>query len=617
MPIEQTNNGHPKTYCLFSAQENTQHLTVEYRLLGQLLQTLLYEDVVSYNACHLDSGTMFQAMGVDDNGDTVIYECSGLLSDSFQLIRLYHTTLVRISSSGEKSPAHLHQMLEELLSVEKQSPRFASFIAELEQTFIKDLQSRVQGYSPSVPATQLSPEELERHFMDAHSYHPCYKSRMGFSVSDNQLYGPEFGHAFNVVWLAISKTRSDCKVSHHLNADHFFLDSVDHSIKVLFEEKLNALKKTTTDYRLIPVHPWQWEHTIMSNFAHELSNGELIYLGESNEKYQAQQSIRTLQNNHDPAKEYLKLSMNLTNTSSTRILANHTVLNGPIITDWLQNLIESNDTARNLRFVILKEIAGISFNQDKINDTRKPQTYGSLGAIWRESIHSYLDEGESAVPFNGLSHLDNQYNDSDSAPFIAPWIEKYGLNTWVSQLLNVTVQPIIHMLYAEGIGMESHGQNIVLIMRDGMPTRIALKDFHDGVRYSTEHLTRPELSPTLVDMPESHKKLNRNSFIITDDVDAVRDFSCDCFFFICLSDLAIFLKQHFELSESLFWEQVADTIYTYQQNHPELAERFELFDLFAPTYEVEELTKRRLLGDGERRFKQVPNPLHRFRKSNA
>jgi siderophore synthetase component len=55
----------------------------------------------------------------------------------------------------------------------------------------------------------------------------------------------------------------------------------------------------------------------------------------------------------------------------------------------------------------------------------------------------------------------------------------------------------------------------------------------------------------------------------------------------------------------------------YQAAHPQHRARYALFDVFAPTYEVEELTKRRLLGDGERRFKSVPNPLHPFRPSSC
>lgn len=586
---------------------------VEQRVVGQLLQTLLYEEVLSYQYQALtDDQGRFLVEGVDAQDQTVQYACLGLRSASFDLIRLDYHTLERTDAVGEVSTPSLHQALAELLHQVQDSPYLPRFIDELEQTLIKDLQSRSLDYQLGAPAHQLDAEALEQHFMDAHSYHPCYKSRIGFSLTENLLYGPEFAMPIHPVWLAISKSCSVAKVSEHLETATFLQDEFGEQRWQQSCEQLRAKGKQPEDYWLLPVHPWQWEHVIMSAFSAELISEELIYLGESSERYQAQQSLRTLQNMTDIQRPYIKLAMSMTNTSSTRILAKHTVLNGPIINNWLQQLIRQDATAQALGFVILGEIAGVSFAQEHLPQMRKPQTYGALGAIWRESIHQYLNADEQAVPFNGLSHLENEYRDAQVEPFIAPWIEQYGLKAWTQQLLQVCVPPIIHMLYAEGVGMESHGQNIVLIHKDGWPQRIALKDFHDGVRYSPQHLGHPELAPELAEVPASHAKLNSNSFIITDDVNAVRDFSCDCFFFICLSDLAIFLRQHYQLAEPVFWQMVAQVILDYQTQHPEHAERYALFDLFASHYEVEELTKRRLLGDGERRFKQVPNPLHSF-----
>ncbi|MFX5084913.1 IucA/IucC family C-terminal-domain containing protein, partial [Acinetobacter baumannii] len=80
---------------------------------------------------------------------------------------------------------------------------------------------------------------------------------------------------------------------------------------------------------------------------------------------------------------------------------------------------------------------------------------------------------------------------------IQPWLDQYGAEQWLDQFLSVTIQPILFFLYAEGIGTESHGQNMILVHRNGWPTRIILKDFHDGVRFSPQHLTHPDQFPTL------------------------------------------------------------------------------------------------------------------------
>jgi siderophore synthetase component len=177
------------------------------------------------------------------------------------------------------------------------------------------------------------------------------------------------------------------------------------------------------------------------------------------------------------------------------------------------------------------------------------------------------------------------------------------------ELLRVAVTPIVHLLFAHGIGLESHAQNIVLFHRHGWPTRIALKDFHDGVRYAPHLLARPDLAPALHPVPASHAAINRNSFLETDRPDAVRDYSADAFFFVALGELGLFLDRQFGLPERRFWDMVAAVVDDYRARHPEHAARIRAFDLDAATFEVEALTRRRLFGDAEPQVLQVPNPL--------
>lgn len=582
---------------------------VAERVLGQLLQTMLYEDVLPYRHERAQGGDLFTLQGNAADGQPVQYRCQGLLSDSFQIIRLHAATLERVDAQGQVSQPTLHQALSELLGDFHEAPYMARFVQELEHTLAKDLQARSQGYRAPVPPQQLGADALERHFMDAHSYHPCYKSRIGFSLADNRQYGPEFATPLALVWLGIERGLASSGLSRQLSEARFWEEAVGEQRWAEFEAALAEQGRTLADYQVIPVHPWQWEQVIQPSFQQELVEGRVVHLGTSAPAYRAQQSIRTLANVEQASAPYVKLALSITNTSSTRILARHTVLNGPLIADWLQGLIATDATARALGFVILGEVAGASFDYAQLPTTRQAQVYGTLGAIWRENLNVYLEPGEEGVPFNGLSALENRYGGGEVAPFIAPWIERHGLRAWTAQLLRVSIAPIVHMLYAEGIGMESHGQNIVLIHRDGWPERIALKDFHDGVRYSPAHLARPELAPALVPLPESHARINRNSFILTDDLGAVRDFSCDAFFFVCLGEMAIFLRQQYGLAEAEFWAMAAQVVLDYQAAHPQHAARFAAFDVFAPSYEVEALTQRRLLGDGERRFKAVPNPL--------
>lgn len=569
---------------------NPAHQHVEQRVVRQLLQALIYEGVLPYE---IGSGE-FLLTGAAADGAPVQYRCPGEVKESFALVKLDRGPVLR----GGR-PASLREVVDELLSQLPASERMSAFADELRQTLLND----VQAHSHPRTTALGDYDELEGDILDAHLYHPCYKSRIGFSLSDNQRYGPEFKQPMQLEWIAVRKRAG--RMNHSVRQDYHAFLRAELGVRE-FERLTQGID--IGDYWLMPVHPWQWQERIAGLFQAELASGDIVRLGAGQDSYRAQQSIRTLANHSAPGKAYVKLALSITNTSTSRILAAHTVMNGPIVTDWLHGLLARDPYARELGFVILGEVLGVSFNYDSLNEARRQETYGTLGAIWRESLHQYLQPGEGAAPFNGLCHVPR-----DGVPLIDPWVRAHGVHAWTRQLLRVAVNPIIHMLFAHGIGMESHAQNIMLIHRDGWPTRIALKDFHDGVRYSPAHLAQPELAPDLVPLPASHARINRASFILTDDLDAVRDFSCDAFFFICLGELAIFLARHYALPEQQFWAMTAQVVHAYQERHPQHAPRFKAFDVFAPTFQVEELTKRRLLGDSEPRIRQVSNPLHAFR----
>lgn len=587
-----------------AALQSPRYRQVEQRVVRQLLQALIYEGVLECEYARAE----FVLTGRSADGKTVRFRCPGEMKSSFGLVKLDRGPVLRATFDEDARPATLTDVCTEILGLLPPSERLTAFMDELEQTLLKDLQAQSQEHPVQPIAALRDYDELEGDIMDAHLYHPSYKSRIGFSLEENRRYGPEFKQPLQLQWIAVNRRTGRMNHSAHTGYEELIRQELGEAEYGRFADRLRQMGKSIDDHLLMPVHPWQWKQRIATLFHAELAGGDIVPLGQGQDSYRPQQSIRTLANHSARDKAYVKLSISITNTSTSRILAAHTVMNGPIVTDWLHGLIAQDPYAKELDFVILGEVLGVSFNYDHLPEIRKSKAYGTLGAIWRESLHRYLHPGEAAVPFNGLCHVDQS-----GRPLVDPWIAQHGVRAWTERMLQATVNPIIHMLLAHGIGMESHAQNIMLIHQDGWPTRIALKDFHDGVRYSPQHLGQPELAPQLVPVPASHASINRNSFILTDDLDAVRDFSCDAFFFICMAETAIFLARHYDLPEKEYWSMTAGIIHDYQRRHPQHAARFQAFDVFAPTFQVEELTKRRLLGDSEPRFRQVPNPLHEFR----
>lgn len=585
-----------------------EYVRVERRVLRQLIQGLAFEAVLPFHEEQQGGALRMSIDGLDADGAGVRYVCRGARKRSFGRVRLSSGPVQRVTEDGTRSDATLIGFLTEVMARIVPEERFPAFMDELQQTLLKDLQSRLFGGMPVAPDLAWDHDAWEGRLQEGHPYHPSYKSRIGFTLADNAAYGPEFQRDIRPVWLAVANDDCALSVSASIRFGAFLREELGEAVWQRFRKVLVDQGLRPQDYAFLPVHPWQWSRVILPNLHAELASGRLLHLGPADDAYRAQQSIRTLSNVSHPRRAHLKLALSITNTSTSRILAAHTVQNSARISDWLHDLVARDDTARRTGVVILREVLGVAYDVSRLAAPRRPLVYGALGAVWRESLHRYLTPGEQALAFNGLTQLDGS-----GMPMLDGWVRRYGVMPWTQRLLEATVTPLIHMLYGHGIGLESHGQNILLIHRDGWPERVALKDFHDGVRYGTALLAEPARAPALVPEPAGHAAVNRNSYLRTDDADDVRDFFYDAFFFICLTELCLCLERHYGLKEEDFWAMVADVILTYQAGHPELAPRFALFDLFAETVSIEEMTKRRLFGDGELRFTTRDNPLHPHR----
>ncbi|WP_339299433.1 IucA/IucC family protein [Paenibacillus sp. FSL R5-0623] len=623
------------------------YVGVQERIMRQTLEAMWFEGILDSQV----SGSEWRTEGLTSSGKPVAYTCEAERKFSFGRVKVKKGSIQR-----EGIPCtDLDLFLEEIVLNSLKGANVTAFIQELLETMAKDSQCRAILHM-NIPREDRYYDALESHMTDGHLYHPSYKSRLGFSLKDNLAYGPEFNTEVSLVWVAVNKELAQTAVSagyssEKLVGQHLTAEDMQRFQQILQQQGLTDMGENVNAYAasadqlgssaevgeitavqdsligssvggkgskvdgeirgsdaddryvFIPVHPWQWEHQLESVYARQLMDGDIVYLGPSSSPYRAQQSIRSLSNRVNPEAPYIKLALSITNTSSTRILAQHTTQNAPLISDWLDNLVRDDELLQQAQFGILKEIMGLSFRYEQLPATQYGRAYGTLGAIWRENVSVHLKEGETAWPLNALMLVQ-----PDGVPFIQDAVERHGVEKWSEVLVRTVTLPIIHLLYAHGIALESHAQNIILVLEDDLPKRMIIKDLHDGVRYVPDQLLHPERAPKLNPEPETHRKFNRYSFIYAGDVSEVRDYTYDAFFFICMTDIALALEK-FGLSEEAFWQLCAGVIVDYQNQHPEYEARFAAFDLFAEDALIEEMTKRRLYGDGELYFRKASNPL--------
>ncbi|SMR71964.1 Siderophore synthetase component [Aliiroseovarius halocynthiae] len=577
---------------------------VQRRLFRQLMEALIYEGLVPAECTELGGKNRYTFHSENSDGMKVRYEIQGKVAVSFDRIRLDEETVAKYTNGNTKAPLSILNFIDDMQS-QLGSDQFHTnrLKQELELTLVND---SVAQFQRSDQVRLLRGEDydmIETHLADGHPYHPCYKSRVGFTFEDNLAYAPEFAQTIHPVLLAAHKDIAETLHSRNVEPETFYGQELPAFATSRRREQAQRFGRLATDYLFVPVHPWQWDNVIARYYAGYFNTGSLLYLGVLEDGYLAQQSIRTLVNRSNPEHCYLKCAMSIQNTSSSRILSPHTVKNAPIVSDWLMQLYRNDPyLAEQLGLILLPEIVGttVHLNGTDGSDVK----YGALSCIWRESLIPHLKECETAFPFSAITSIDG-----DGRPIIDDWISDHSVETWVTAFLEVTIRPIIHLLYSHGVGVEAHSQNSILVCENGMPARLALKDFHDGIRYVPSLQKDADSRPKIHHVPSYHQNINRNSYIEIEDFEYVRDFVLDAVFFINLSEIAHFLEKHFDFPERSFWQCAYDVITDYQSSNTALADRYQELDMFVETVEVEQLAKRRLFPDDGSRSHHVKNPL--------
>lgn len=570
------------------------------RVLRQLGEALLYEGIVTAQTQQTGERLLAFAMpGLDASGERVTYTCCGERKLSFGRVKLTDAPIRRITAHADEEADDPALFLRELAACfSEEATRLAAVTREIGQTLLHDAMARFARETDAITVSADDGyDELEGDVNDGHPYHPSYKSRIGFTLHDNIAYSPDFKQRFRLLWLAVRREQALVSTVPGLDAPSFWRSELGERLYGRFEAQLSRRGEAVQDYAFLPVHPWQWRERVATGLYRELQDGTLLALGEGYDAYTAQQSIRTLSNRTDPRKPNVKLSLGIENTSSLRHLEPRHVRNGPIVSARIAAVIAGDDYLhRELGLIALQETIGVSLRYDTLPPHVREQVGGSLGALWRQSVHTLLDEGEQAVPYTALTFVN-----ASGLPLIDPWVRRYGAEPWLRRTLETTLPPLLHLVYAHGVAVEAHAQNLVLLHRSGVPVRLAVRDFSGGVLFCKGGEADPSL-------PETNRPAE------------VRDVVHNALFFMCLTELCYTLERHYAVSEATFWRLTAETIDAYQRRFPALRPAFAAYDMFSPTVEVALLAKRRLIGGLERRDHEVPNALASFapeRRSGA
>ena len=584
----------------------------EQRVVRQFVDALLYEEIIEFSSeDRINFSAEFNHFdGVFDNIYSFnmggrAFRCLGARR-IFERIRIADGSVQILEHDKEyrSDKEYRECRIEELICyLDTDSETKMRVLGELMQTIALCRWNTRYLEHHKKPRRELNFAQLESAITEGHLYHPSFKARTGFTLQDHIQYGPEAAGTIQFRWLAIQSQHVE--YNYPSASIDFWTEELGEEQFTVLSKRLESLGKNWLSYALVPIHPWQVDAIQNRGLADAIDCGDIIELGEAGDFYQATQSLRTLVNVSHPEKANVKIPLNLVSTSSHRNLQDHFVCTAPAISTWLQEVVAKDEyLQREGKLLLLSEYAGLLYKPE--DEAKAKEMDGLIGAIFRESIVDKLQPGEEAIPFTALMLVE-----SDNRPFIADWLDRYGVDAWVNRLLDVMLVPIWHMLVHNGIAFEAHCQNLILTHKDGWPHRIALRDFHEDMEYVEDYLKFPEHLPKLAETDSYFETIALDEGFSMSDIDELRELFMDTVYVLNLADLSFLLERYHDYSETQFWNRVRNHLNGYRQSGITRSARIDRIGAENPSIIVESLLKKKILNGGTLDYFEhtVSNPL--------
>jgi siderophore synthetase component len=475
--------------------------------------------------------------------------------------------------------------IEKYVNNESVAPESIPFIIEFRETmgisetvmpvYLEEINSTLCGSAYMHTYNTFSAKELaisdyqviEQAMMAGH---PCFvanNGRIGFDAADYRQYAPEAADPFALIWVAAHRSRSGYAGITGLDYEQLIQEELGDATLAAFNQVLEDMGLDASEYYFIPIHPWQWFNKLAHLFAGDLTERKLVYLGDGQDLYLPQQSIRTFYNVSSPHRRYTKTSLSILNMGFMRGLHASFVLTAPGISEWVNAVVENDVYLRRKGFVLLQEVAAVGYTNPHYASIIKDDNSsynGMLSALWRESPKNRLKPGQRLMTMAALLHVDSYGN-----ALLPELIKASGLSTsaWLQRYLDCYLSPLLHCYYYHDMRFMPHGENLILILEDHIPVGAIMKDIGEEIAVLNKDIP----------MPDNVKQIYMN---VAEELRILSIFTqaFDCYFRF----LSCILVEHAGYPEEQFWQLAAACIQAYQQQHPELQDKFDRIDLFAP-----------------------------------
>lgn len=498
-----------------------------------------------------------------------------------------------------------------------------------DSNFIEELENSVVNYTFALVGAQLRKQNLlwkddfysfllenkklhnqfsplvcaEQWVIEGHTLHPCTKTRLGLSLEEVIKYSPEWAGTVDLVPVAVNRKHMIMKFEGNESMTQILFKEYPFVEKNFKDQLPNGGK----DYEIIPVHPWQLEHTIKPHLKTEIAQGVIVPLKNTSMVTSALLSFRSLAPVNSRKRHHFKTAVDVQMTSAKRTVSPTSVHNGPVISAILKN-IESTDPLIGNGYQFLAEIAGghyLSLKADHDSFMMK-----NLSALLRQNPEQDLARNEIALPaaclisrspFTGkliLHELVESFSHNNKIDVNSAALQ------YMQSYAELLLPGLLALIAKYGISLEAHLQNTVPVFIDGLPVRFLFRD-NGGIRIKEERLFS-RVGKSSID--------NKTNLLTKYDQDLFTMFS-HAILHNHLGEMVHHLANEMEVKDNELWKPIRKTIFSsldqlkQHENSREGALLLEK-EMMAPTAPLKALVKMRLSDQyTENMYTFVRNPL--------
>ena len=522
----------------------------------------------------LDNGWNKYQLEIEDTTITYTFEAKPLALNHL-FIKTNSITKLNNDEIGELDAVLFIKELKPTLGISDSV--LPVYLEEIISTLYGSAYKLVKGNPTVDELVHADFQTIEQAMMEGHPGFVANNGRIGFNSSEYRSYAPEAGNLFSVLWLAGRKNKAIYAAEPSLPYEQLLQQELDSNTIESFKNSIREKEQDPEDYFFFPIHPWQWFNKVANIFASDIAQGHLICLGYGPDQYLAQQSIRTLFNTSNPHKFYVKSALSILNMGFMRGLPHYYLGTAPKMAVWLEELLYQDAFIQETGFKMLSEIASVSFVNTYFEELGPHNDYNKmLASLWRQSPYQFVNDHQTPITMAALLHIDHEGN-----ALLPEFIKVSGLSIddWLAKYLKAYLSPLLHCFYHFDLVFMPHGENIILVMENGVPQSILLKDITEEAVILNPEVALPDhLKRMYAPVPEDVKLLS----IFTDVFDGFFRF------------MAHILEEHANYDQSLFWNAVAKCVDNYQSKFPVHWQKFEKYDLFAPAFKLSCLNRLQL-----------------------